>query len=51
MLTGLFRRSRTDETYTDYVEDTRVVIRGLEDIVAGSVLEDIVETAEGNKKP
>lgn len=51
VLTGLFRRSRTDETYTDYVEDTRVVIRGLEDIVAGSVLEDIVETAEGNKKP
>ncbi|MCA3747745.1 MAG: hypothetical protein IN808_01210 [Rubrobacter sp.] len=51
VLTGLFRRSRTDETYTDYVEDTRVVIRGLEDIVAGSVLEDIVETAEGNKSP
>ncbi|BBL79411.1 hypothetical protein RxyAA322_12650 [Rubrobacter xylanophilus] len=52
VLTGLFRRSRTDETYTDYVEDTRVVIRGLEDIVAGSVLEEIVENAEGGgKKP
>jgi hypothetical protein len=46
ILEGLFRRSRTDETYTDYVTDTRVVIRGLEQIVAGSVLEEIVETAD-----
>jgi hypothetical protein len=46
ILEGLLRRSRTDETYSDYVEDTRVVIRGLESIVAGSVLEEIVEAAE-----
>lgn len=46
ILEGLFRRSRTDETYTDYVEDARVVIRGLEKIVAGSVLEEIVESAD-----
>ncbi|HSL01352.1 MAG TPA: hypothetical protein VK869_13540 [Rubrobacteraceae bacterium] len=43
ILEGLFRRSRTDETYMDYVEDARVVIRGLEKIVAGSILEEIVE--------
>ena len=43
ILEGLFRRSRTDETYTDYLEDARIVIRGLERIVAGSVLEEIVE--------
>ena len=43
ILEGLFRRSRTDETYSDYLEDARVVIRGLEKIVAGSVLEEIVE--------
>ena len=47
ILEGLFRRSRTDETYSDYVTDARVVIRGLESIVAGSVLEEIVESAEG----
>jgi hypothetical protein len=45
ILEGLFRRSRTDETYSDYLEDTGVVIRGLENIVAGSVLEEIVESA------
>ncbi|ABG04962.1 hypothetical protein Rxyl_2015 [Rubrobacter xylanophilus DSM 9941] len=50
VLTGLFRRSRADETYADYVEDTQVVIRGLEDIVAGSVLEEIVENAEGGQE-
>jgi hypothetical protein len=43
VLEGLFRRSRTDETYSDYVTDARVVMRGLERIVAGSVLEEIVE--------
>jgi len=47
ILEGLFRRSRTDETYSDYVEDAGVVIRGLESIIAGSVLEEIVEGAEG----
>lgn len=47
VLEGLFRRSRTDETYEDYVDDTRVVIRGLERIIAGSVLEDFVEAANG----
>jgi len=46
ILEGLFRRSRTDETYSDYVEDARIVIGGLESIVAGSVLEEIVESAE-----
>jgi hypothetical protein len=46
ILVGLHRRSRTDESYTDYVEDSRVVIRGLETIVAGSALGDIVEAAE-----
>jgi hypothetical protein len=43
ILKGLLRRSRTDETYSDYVTDARVVIRVLERIVAGSVLEEIVE--------
>jgi hypothetical protein len=43
ILEGLFRRSRTDDMYADYVEDARVVIRGLERIVVGSVLEEIVE--------
>jgi hypothetical protein len=46
VLEGLFRRSRTDETYSDYVEDARAVIRGLESIVAGSVLEEIVEATD-----
>lgn len=48
ILEGLFRRSRTDHTYSDYVEDASVVIRGLENIVAGSVLEEIVEGANGS---
>ena len=47
ILESLFRRSRTDETYSDYVEDAGVVIRGLESIVAGSVLEEIVEAVDG----
>ena len=47
ILEGLFRRTRTDETYSDYVTDANVVIRGLEQIVAGSVLEEIVEGANG----
>src|SRR3712207_4995514 len=46
ILEGLFRRSRTDETYSDYVEDARVVITGFESIVEGSVLEEIVEAAD-----
>ena len=46
ILESLFRRSRTDETYTDYVEDAGVIIRGLESIVAGSVIEEIVEAAD-----
>ena len=46
ILEGLYRRSRTDETYSDYVTDTSVVIRGLEKIVAGSVLEEILESTE-----
>jgi hypothetical protein len=43
ILEGLFRRSRTDETYSDYVTDASIVIRGLEKIVAGSVLEELIE--------
>ena len=47
ILEGLFRRSRTDETYSDFVTDADVVIRGLRRIVAGSILEEIVEEMEG----
>src|SRR5215217_2017049 len=46
ILEGLYRRSRTDETYSDYVTDASVVIRGLEKILAGSVLEEILESTE-----
>ncbi len=49
ILEGLFRRSRTDETYSDYVEDARIVIRGLEKVVAGSILEEIVEATNGQE--
>jgi hypothetical protein len=47
ILEGLYRRSRTDETYADYVTDARIVIRGFERVVAGSVLEEIVEGNNG----
>ncbi len=47
ILEGLYRRSRTDDTYADYVTDARIVIRGLERVVAGSVLEEIVEGNDG----
>jgi hypothetical protein len=47
ILEGIYRRSRTDETYSDYVEDARIVIRGLEKVVAGSILEEIVEATNG----
>ena len=47
ILEGLYRRSRTDESYADYVTDARIVIRGLERVVAGSVLEEIVEGNNG----
>ena len=47
ILEGLYRRSRTDETYADYVTDAEVVIRGIERIVAGSVLEEILEGDNG----
>lgn len=43
MLEGLLRRSQTDESYEDYVEDARIVLRGLETIITGSFLEEIVE--------
>ncbi len=46
ILESLHRRSRADESYLDFVEDAAVVIRGLENIVAGSALEEIVEAAE-----
>lgn len=47
ILEALFRRSRTDETYEDYVNDTSLVIRGLERMVTGSVLEEFVESSNG----
>jgi len=47
ILESLHRRSRADESYLDFVEDAAVVIRGLENIVAGSALEEIVEGANG----
>ena len=47
ILEGLFRRSRTDDTYSDYVTDAKIVIRGLERMVAGSLLEEILEETEG----
>jgi hypothetical protein len=47
ILESLHRRTRADESYVDYVEDAAVVIRGLENIVAGSALEEIVEGTEG----
>jgi hypothetical protein len=46
ILEGLFRRSRTDDTYSDYVTDAKIVIRGLERMVAGSILEEILEETE-----
>ncbi|MDQ5809263.1 MAG: hypothetical protein M3358_00645 [Actinomycetota bacterium] len=49
ILEGVYRRSRTLETYSDYLEDARAVIKGLERIVAGSVLEDIVEATNGSE--
>ncbi len=45
ILESLHRRSRNDELYLDYVEDSRVVIRGLESMVLGSALEELVEAA------
>lgn len=45
ILEGLLRRVQTDESYTDYVEDARVVIRGMENLVLGSALEEIVESS------
>ena len=49
ILEGLLRRSQTDESYEDYVEDARVVLRGLETIVTGSFLEELVEGQEREK--
>ena len=47
ILEGIYRRSRTDETYADYVEDAGVIIKGIEKIVAGSILGEIVEATTG----
>ncbi|HET6885313.1 MAG TPA: hypothetical protein VFH32_03755 [Rubrobacteraceae bacterium] len=46
ILEGLFRRSRADDTYSDYVTDAKIVIRGLERMIAGSILEEILEETE-----
>ncbi|CAN5556667.1 hypothetical protein BH24ACT20_BH24ACT20_09310 [soil metagenome] len=51
ILEGLLRRSQTDESYEDYVEDARVVLRGLETIVTGSFLEELVEGQERREQP
>lgn len=51
ILEGLLRRVQTDETYTDYVEDARIVIRGMENLVLGSALEEIVEGPEDSEVP
>ncbi len=51
ILEGLLRRSQTDESYEDYVEDARVVLRGLETIVTGSYLEELVEGQERGEQP
>jgi len=47
ILEGIYRRSRADETYADYVEDAGVIIKGIEKIVAGSILGEIVEATTG----
>ena len=47
ILEGLLRRSRADDTYSDYVTDAKIVIRGLERMIAGSILEEILEETEG----
>ena len=46
ILEGLLRRSQTDESYADYVEDARIVLRGLETVITGSLLEELVEGQE-----
>lgn len=46
ILEGLLRRSQTDESYVDYVEDARIVLRGFETIITGSFLEELVEGQE-----
>src|ERR671917_1195682 len=48
ILESLHRRSRSDEDYPDFVEDSRVVIQGLESVVLGSALEELVEAANGS---
>src|SRR5215207_9593378 len=48
ILESLHRRSRADESYADFIEDAAVVIRGLENIVAGAALEEIVEGTDGS---
>ena len=47
VLEALFRRSRTDETYEDYIEDSSLVINGLERMITGSILEEFVESSNG----
>lgn len=46
ILEGLLRRSQTDESYVDYAEDARIVLRGFETIITGSFLEELVEGQE-----
>jgi hypothetical protein len=43
MLEGLVRRLNTEEGYPDYVEDSARVIEGLQTVVSGALVEEIVE--------
>ena len=46
MLQGLIRRLNVEEDYPDYVEDTALVITGLQTVVSGSLAEEIAEDLE-----
>jgi hypothetical protein len=46
MLEGLVRRLNVEEDYPDYVEDTAVVITGLQTVVSGALAEEIAEDLE-----
>jgi hypothetical protein len=43
MLEGLVRKLNTEEGYPDYVEDSARVIEGLQTVVSGALVEEIVE--------
>ena len=43
MLEGLVRKLNTEEGYPDYIEDSARVIEGLQTVVSGALVEEIVE--------